>query len=279
MRVQVSRIILASTLGIVWGCSGTVRAQDVPWDVYTDPFSDSVCDVVNASNAELVVISSTGELAIVSGTDRVFSRTFVDVFGSTLTDGTILLDSADVFFDDEFIGSIAFADDGDGLRSLWWTSLTGRVVEVDGFTGEPFESDFFPEDFPDVPCDACAFWDDESVCVIDSDADGVANEFDICPNTPFSELADLLGCSCSQLDPDLDGVSSCFDLCPSTPRSAVIVDANGCSVATVRMCGTIGFVPLLFAFVGVASLKLVRGLSRSKRSTIISDIEGFSDSF
>lgn len=150
-----SRIGGWGTLAVLVGLSGPVgaaRGQLVPWDVFDDPFSSSVCDVVNAANAELVVISSTGELAIVSGTDRVFSDTFVDLDG-------------DVFFDGVFVGSIAFETDGDGFRTLWWTSLTGRVVEVDGFTGEPFESEFFPIDFEDVPCDACDFWDDQTVCL------------------------------------------------------------------------------------------------------------------
>jgi hypothetical protein len=135
------------------GSTLDANGQTVPWDVFADPFSSSVCDVVNVANAELVVIAATGELAIVSGADRIFGSTFVDSAG-------------DVFFGDVFVGSISFETDGDGFRTLWWTSLTGRVVEVDGFTGEPFESDLFPDDFVDVPCDACDFWDDQIVCEV-----------------------------------------------------------------------------------------------------------------
>ena len=43
--------------------------QTLPWDTFVDPLSSSACDVVNASNAELVVLSDTGQLVIVTGAD------------------------------------------------------------------------------------------------------------------------------------------------------------------------------------------------------------------
>jgi hypothetical protein len=147
----------------VGGTNLDAKGQTVPWDVFADPFSNSVCDVVNAANVELVVIAATGELAIVSGADRIFEDTFVDGAG-------------DVFFDGVYAGSITFETDGDGFRTLWWTSLTGRVIEVDGFRGEPSESDLFPDDFVDVPCDACDFWDDQRDCGVVDPSPG----FSIC---------------------------------------------------------------------------------------------------
>ncbi len=47
---------------------------------------------------------------------------------------------------------------------MWWTTLTGRVVNVDEFTGEPTPTDLFPSEIASVPCDACPFWDVPSAC-------------------------------------------------------------------------------------------------------------------
>lgn len=152
-----SRIVLAIAV-ICTAWSAPVEAQTRSWDIFQDTLSDSRCDVINATNAELVVLSATGQLVIVSGQDVVLPDTFVDLGGF-------------VFFGDDAAGLIEFATDADGLRSLWWMSITGHVVNVDGFTGEPTVSDQFPSDFSDAPCDACEFWDDQSVCPDSNDDD------------------------------------------------------------------------------------------------------------
>ena len=133
------------------GFSTVARAQ--PWDLFEDALSVSAVDVVNTSNAELVVLSDTGQLVIVSGPDVILEDTFVDA-------------NNDVFFEGYPAGFITFADDGDGYRTVWWLSLTGYVVHVDGFTGEPSETDVLPSDFTYVADDACAFWDDPTVCEV-----------------------------------------------------------------------------------------------------------------
>lgn len=129
----------------------TASAQTKPWELFLDSASNSACDVINADNAELVLISATNQLAIVTGTDVTLEDTFVD------NDGF-------VFFEGDPVGTIDFATDGDGLRSIWWMSLTGTVVSVDGFTGEPSQTNNLPSDFVDVPCDACEFWDNPAAC-------------------------------------------------------------------------------------------------------------------
>ncbi len=100
-------------------------AQTVPWDVFEDSLSGSVCDVVNSANAELVVLSAAGQLVIVTGEDVTLQDSFVD-------------GDAFVWLDGDPVGLIEFAEDDDGFRTLWWTSLTGTVVSVNGFTGEVF---------------------------------------------------------------------------------------------------------------------------------------------
>ncbi len=66
--------------------------------------------------------------------------------------------------------------------------------------------------------------------VKDSDNDGVADDFDLCPNTPSGITVDELGCPIKiVLDDDEDGISNEFDKCPNTPRN-VIIDKNGCPI-------------------------------------------------
>ena len=67
----------------------------------------------------------------------------------------------------------------------------------------------------------------------DSDFDGVANEDDLCPDTPLGTPVDENGCSAEQLDSDLDGVLNEIDLCPDTPLG-LPVNEEGCSEAEVQ---------------------------------------------
>lgn len=152
-RVAVGLVLILAT--------GAASAQTVPWITLVDEpqISDSVCDVVNTTNAELVILGDpladgTRELVIVTGPDIILSDVVVDV------------NTGVVFFGDRRFGRILFEDDGDGFRTIWWISDTGRVVALDESAGFaiPVFSDAFPSDFVDVPCDACDFWDDQQVC-------------------------------------------------------------------------------------------------------------------
>jgi len=143
---------LASAFVIVLAICDSVLAQSDPWVTYADSASDSRCALVNASNAELVVSAATGQLILVSGTDVTLQDTLVDADGF-------------VFFEGQPFGLIGFAEDGDGFRTLWWLTLTGTTVEVDPITAVPSASLDTPADFADVSCDACDFWDDQSICV------------------------------------------------------------------------------------------------------------------
>lgn len=143
-------------LCFVGGLGFHAASAQTPWDTFQDSVSDSVCDIVNAANAEMVVLSATGQLVIVTGRDTVLADTLVTAEG-------------DVMLGNEPVGFIGFEEDGDGFRTLWWTSLTGRVVNVDGFTGEPTETNMVPGDFVGVPCDVCerGLWDEPADCTID----------------------------------------------------------------------------------------------------------------
>jgi len=58
----------------------------------------------------------------------------------------------------------------------------------------------------------------------DTDADGVPDKNDKCPNTPTGALVNAEGCP---TDADQDGVFDGLDRCPQTPRGAT-VNAEGC---------------------------------------------------
>ncbi|MFT7559713.1 MAG: CxxC motif-containing protein (DUF1111 family)/predicted lipoprotein with Yx(FWY)xxD motif [Flavobacteriales bacterium] len=66
------------------------------------------------------------------------------------------------------------------------------------------------------------------VVPVDSDNDGVFDFSDACPNTPFGTEVDPQGCALV-FDDDNDGVSNAQDLCPGTPVGAA-VDNFGCSL-------------------------------------------------
>ncbi len=164
MRATFVKRIFLTTLGLALSASPAV-AQVGLWDLFQDPLSASFCEVINTGNAELVVIRATGQLAIVSGADVIIDQLVVDA-------------DYNVSYFGQPVGALSYETDGDGLRSVWWTSLTGRVVNVDGFTGEPSTTNLLPSDFVDAGCEACDFWDDPAACPDNAD-DNVDNELTI----------------------------------------------------------------------------------------------------
>ncbi len=139
MRIQAW--IVAGLMAVGFASSADAQLR---WDLFEDAISDSACDVVNTLNSELVVLSDTGQLMLVSNLDTILTDSFVD------------LDSL-VFVNGEPAGSIEFAEDGDGFRTLWWLTFDGRVIDLDSLTLEPLVSDAFPTDFVSTPCDSCEF--------------------------------------------------------------------------------------------------------------------------
>lgn len=75
---------------------------------------------------------------------------------------------------------------------------------------------------------------------VDSDADGVRDSNDQCPNTPTGVQVDARGCP---LDGDGDGVPDYLDKCPNTTKG-LKVDADGC----VRQAQTIVLQNVNFEF-------------------------------
>jgi OOP family OmpA-OmpF porin len=65
----------------------------------------------------------------------------------------------------------------------------------------------------------------------DSDNDGVIDQKDLCPNTPYGTSVNADGCPMTAVDSDNDGVVDAKDECANTPMNDK-VDDKGCSVFT-----------------------------------------------
>lgn len=149
---RLSRLVTGAIFAAGLATFNVTAFGQTPWILFEDDASFSACDVVNANNVDLVVLAETREMVIISGRDVILEELQVDA-------------SLNVYYAGEPAGFLTFDFDGDDLRSLWWVSLTGRVVDVDPFDGEPGETDLFPSDFRGAACDACDYWDDQTVCL------------------------------------------------------------------------------------------------------------------
>jgi OOP family OmpA-OmpF porin len=78
---------------------------------------------------------------------------------------------------------------------------------------------------------------DANGCELDSDADGVVNSRDVCPNTPAGTAVNSQGC---ELDSDNDGIVNSADQCPNT-ANGVRVDSKGCDLAPVVRLDGVNF--------------------------------------
>ena len=64
----------------------------------------------------------------------------------------------------------------------------------------------------------------------DTDNDGIENNKDVCPNTPYGLIVDEFGCP---LDTDTDGVPDYLDKCKNTPKN-ILIDEEGCPIDSDR---------------------------------------------
>lgn len=90
------------------------------------------------------------------------------------------------------------------------------------------DADGVADDMDKCPNTAAGTPVDADGCPLDSDADGVADYLDKCPNTPAGTKVDAMGCTLIP-DADKDGVADAKDQCPNT-KPGVAVDTKGCAV-------------------------------------------------
>ena len=238
-------------LGLLSIAAGTppTRAQTLPWETFADSESDSVCDVVNVGNYELLVLTPSGELETIDG--EIVPFTWVDADGN-------------VFIDNLPFGYLSFAEDGDGYRTLWWLSLADgvpRVVELTEGALEPVVANRFPSDFVSVPCDVCTLIDDPAYCgcrdSLDCD-DGDECTDDLCLVTGECTHVDNFaicddGDSCTELDSCSDGFCAgvLIEGCGDGPT---VVVPN----ISVNFCGAGATLAMSLTFIGLMTMTLIR---------------------
>tara|TARA_B100000963_G_scaffold348570_1_gene356388 strand:+ start:391 stop:2922 length:2532 start_codon:yes stop_codon:yes gene_type:complete len=111
---------------------------------------------------------------------------------------------------------------------------------------------------------------------LDTDADGVDDSADLCPNTQQFTSVNNVGCASYQRDSDGDGVMDNIDLCNATATNTV-VDSNGCSPSQLDSDndGMNDDVDICPATIAGSQVNAV-GCSSSQRDT---DSDGIVDSF
>ncbi|MHC4698258.1 MAG: hypothetical protein ACYTFA_16115 [Planctomycetota bacterium] len=215
-------------------------AQSGPWLLFSDDteVSSSMCDVVNAGNDELIVIEATEDLETIDGFVVPFSFVqAVNPFSFIDAEGTEVWVVADVFIDNAPFGFLAFAEDFDGFRTLWWLGeLDGvfRVVELIGDPIEPVIANRTPLDISNVPCDACELLVGSPFC-------GCVDDFD---------CAD--GDTCTDDICDVDGDCVHVDVCDDE-------DGGGAAPRiTFSFCGSGASLAMTLSLAGLVGMSLVR---------------------
>ncbi|MCP4593229.1 MAG: hypothetical protein GY842_21030, partial [bacterium] len=145
-------------IGVVVTASAASRVEGAAWWEFQDPESGIVCSLVHAANADLVVLQSSGQIMVASPPNTILPDITVDEYFN-------------VYYVEEFVGSIAFAEDGNGDRALFWMTITGKLVEVGDFDVVPAASDLSPDDVSGAGCDVCARYSSLSGCDGEGDDD------------------------------------------------------------------------------------------------------------
>jgi len=251
--------IAGAVAACLLGLGGSAVAQNVPWQVFEDPNSPSVCDVVNAAEDELVVIpdldGATGQLFVVTGSvDLPIPDSFVVLDARAFEPGVA---DGDVFLADELVGFLVFVEDGDGFRTLWWLSFTGRVISVDGLALSVSETDTFPGDFVDVPCDALPFWDG---CLSDAECDDA--------NVCTDDLCDAGECVYLAVSGSCDDGDDCtgLDACSNGVCSGILLpgcEGDAPPVISINFCGNGMAMMMLSTFLGLGVMQFRRGGARA----------------
>jgi hypothetical protein len=248
MKYLRTGLIGLALMGIAAGAE-QANGQTVPWETFVDTQSSSVCDVVNAGNAELLVLVPSRELETIDGEIVPFS--FVDADGN-------------VFIDDFPFGFLSFAEDGDGFRTLWWLAISDgvfRVVELTDFALEPVVTSRFTSEFFNVPCDVCTLIDDPDNC-------GCRDSLDCDDGNECTDDLCLVSGECTYVDRisvcnDGDACTE-FDTCSNGSCSGVLI--AGCDDdppivvpnISFNFCGSGAALAMSLTFMGLMTMTLIR---------------------
>ena len=132
----------------------------------------------------------------------------------------IRLDARDVSYKQEAGPGLAGRVNEFQITSGITAFWLGRPRDTDA-DGVPNKSDTCP----DTPKGSVV---DRGGCPVDTDGDKVFDGLDKCPGTPAGAMVDAGGCP---VDQDADGVFDGIDKCGDTPKG-ILVDAGGCPLDT-----------------------------------------------
>ena len=139
------------------------------------------------------------------------------------------------------VARVGFTPNADPVKTGWVVGGQNAVIDTDPLTfAGPLTDDLNGTDwrydtihFNEAGLrEHAARWDVriatamQTLHVIDSDGDGLADDVDTCPNTPSGEPIYADGCSDSERDADGDGISDAEDMCADSDDT-IDVDGDG----------------------------------------------------
>jgi hypothetical protein len=176
LRIALAALLCSISTTTVFG-----GVDNEDWIIFQDLGSGTECGVIHASNAEFVALFDSGEMVIVTGADTRFQNLVV-----TSDDQVLYLNPDTEEF--EPAGRIEFLLDEENLPTIFWTTLVETMVEVDTFTGEPFDSGQLPSQRENTYCDACDLIETSPVCDDSGSGDGDGGNGDGDDFTPLPIL-------------------------------------------------------------------------------------------
>ena len=255
-------------LAVAWS-GNFAEGQAPPWLLFPDDpaVSATECGVVNAGNIELIVRADSLALETPDGiavpstsVQTITPVSLVDVEG---TDAFIL---ADVFFDNLPFGFLAFSEDSDGVRSVWWLQDVGtlfRVVDVVGNPPEPQVTTRSPRDIVGAFCDACEVLIDAEFCGCSSSVEcDDLNECtdDVCLVTGECASFDNSG-ACDDGDPCTEDDTCAGGDCAGIPVDDCDDNSDGVSLPptiNINICGAGSTAAMMFMLVVIPMLSVAR---------------------
>ncbi|MBD40593.1 MAG: hypothetical protein CMB11_09585 [Euryarchaeota archaeon] len=194
-------------IGILWEQGATVNlstgegynAEDA-WE-FTPQLPSLVITSVTKSTTAATNDVRTEGLDLVNGDGYHYQVRLTDGAGATLQNSTVTSFTATA--QNMSLPAWSFATpNGSGTYCAAVDLYTSSMVQLIG------DSDCFTLTF-------------------DNDGDGVANEYDLCPNTPLGSTVNADGCALSQIDSDNDGYNDSVDMFPTNPDQHWDTDGDG----------------------------------------------------
>ncbi|MCH1410890.1 MAG: hypothetical protein L7U48_02275, partial [Candidatus Poseidoniaceae archaeon] len=194
-------------IGLLWEQGATINITNIEgfngfhdWDFIPQLPSLVITSVTKSTTAATNNVNVEG-LDLVVGDGYYHQIRLTDAAGATLQNSTMT----------------AFTATAQNMSLPAWTYTTPNgsgtyCAAVDLYTSTMVQM------IGDTDCFSMTF---------DNDGDGVANEYDLCPNTPLGAMVDMDGCALSQKDTDGDGYNDSVDMFPNNPDQHWDTDGDG----------------------------------------------------